>query len=179
MGIKTYANLNKKLNKLVKDNMKKITTFAYNEVVKNVYTYYAEYKPKSYERTFQFLNSPYVEKVQEIGGTYFSQVGIDYQNMNYWIDNKKDLKDEEGAGQLIARDEDPDTGFVFLEDGYRVVKAANEGDHGVEFIAKSTNNYFWDDALVVVWNDAVQNMFAREIRRKTGCDCQPVNGWLI
>jgi hypothetical protein len=163
MGIRTYGNLNKKLNKLIKDNMKKITAFAYDEVVRNVQTYYDEYNPKRYNRTYQFKNSPYTEPVKEIGGTYFSQVGIDYQNMMY----------EYNFG------DDGDTAYVFWADGEDVVRAANRGEHGVELVPYVSNNHFWDDALTVTWNDAVQSMFAREIRRKTGCDCQPVNGWLI
>lgn len=176
MGIRTYANLNRKLNKLVKDGMKDITKFAFNEVRSNIYTYYDEYKPKSYKRTSQFFNSAYAEDVREIGGTFFSQVGIDYESMSYWMDYTKELKDEEGANQLPVGEHGE---LVFLENGYRVVKSANEGDHGVEFIAKTTNNHFWDDALFVTWNDAVMRDFAKNIEHKTGCKCEAKNGWML
>lgn len=163
MGIRTYANLNKKLNKLVKDNMKKITKFAFNEVKDSIQTYYDEYNPRSYKRTYQFKNSPYADEVKEIGGSYFSQVGIDYQNMFY----------EYNFGN------DGDTDYIYWGDGEDVVRAANRGEHGVELVSYVSKNHFWDDALTITWNDGVMDMFAKEIEKKTGCECKPENGWLI
>lgn len=159
MGIRTYANLNRKLNKLVKDEMKKITKFATNEVKSTIRTYYDEFNPKRYNRTNQFRNSVITEEVQLIGDTFFSSVAIDYENMNYYYDYGEDM--------------------VFLGNGYDVVVAANRGEHGVETIGYVSNNHFWEDALVVTWNDAILRDFVKDLERKTGCKCEAENGWTL
>ena len=159
MGIRTYANLNKKLNKLVKDGMKNITKFATNEVKGTIRTYYDEFNPKRYIRTNQFRNSVVTEEVQLIGDTYFSSVAIDYESMSYYYDYGEDM--------------------VFLGNGYDVIVAANRGEHGVETIGYMSNKHFWDDALIVTWNDAVIRDFAKNIERKTGCKCEAENGWTL
>ena len=159
MGIRTYANLNRKLNKLVKDEMKKITKFATNEVKSTIRTYYDEFNPKRYNRTNQFRNSVITEEVQLIGDTFFSSVAIDYENMNYYYDYGVDM--------------------VFLGNGYDVVVAANRGEHGVETIGYVSNNHFWEDALVVTWNDAILRDFVKDLERKTGCKCEAENGWTL
>lgn len=159
MGIRTYANLNRKLNKLVKDGMKDITKFATNEVKGTIRTYYDEFNPKRYNRTNQFRNSVITEEVQLIGGTYFSSVAVDYESMTYVYDYGEDM--------------------MFQGNGYEVVLAANRGEHGVETIGYQSNNHFWDDALTVTWNDAVMRDFAKNIEHKTGCKCEAKNGWTL
>lgn len=159
MGIRTYTNLNRKLNKLVKDEMKKITKFATNEVKSTIRTYYDEFNPKRYNRTNQFRNSVITEEVQLIGGTYFSSVAVDYESMTYVYDYGEDM--------------------LFQGNGYEVVLAANRGEHGVETIGYQSNNHFWDDALVVTWNDAILRDFVKDLERKTGCKCEAENGWTL
>lgn len=159
MGIRTYGELNKRLNRLVRDGMKKITKFATNEVKGTIRTYYDEFNPKRYKRTNQFLNSVVTEEVQLIGDTWFSSAAVDYGNMSYVYDYGEDI--------------------LFQGDGYEVVVAANRGEHGVETVGYLSKKHFWDDAIVVTWDEAVMKDFVKLIETKTGCDCEPEKGWLM
>lgn len=159
MGIRTYGELNKRLNRLVRDGMKKVTKFATNEVKSTIRTYYDEFNPKRYNRTNQFLNSVVTEEVQLIGDTWFSSVAIDYEDMSYVYDYGEDM--------------------LFQGNGYEVVVAANRGEHGVETVGYLSKKCFWDDALVVTWDEAIMKDFKKLIETKTGCDCEPEKGWSL
>lgn len=159
MAIKTYAQLNAKLNKALKNNMQKVTDVATMLVNQFIKQYYDEYRPVQYVRTYQFLHSVVTTNVQQIGGAYFSSIAINYQDISYlYFAEMKEM--------------------AHWGDGYDAISAANQGFHGFETSQYDSDTHFWDDTLDEVWNVTILRDFCDWLEKQTGCKCTTKYGWV-
>lgn len=109
------------LEKFMLDHCKQLCEYAANEVYEAINyfldQYYSEWKPATYQRTYEFLHSAFKTDIKKVGNGYEIEVGIDYES----------LDDYENAT------------------GFEVVSYANQGLHGG--LDVNTNTHVWDDAI--------------------------------
>lgn len=111
--VKTYSELFKELEKLIKPNIQKIGEEVKNVLKRFIQTdLYDSYEPKEYERTFQFLEAVECTAAKKVGNKWQVKIFINPDKMDhfsadddrFWLPHTSSIGDERGNTSFGSKD---------------------------------------------------------------------------
>ena len=145
MGCKNDKELTRKLQNVMEGAMRKAQLKAYDVVKDFMDTYYTEYTPKEYERTYQFYKSLVRSEIKKTRTGFACSIYIDTDSMDYLYHSGSEVMN------MINR-------------GFHADASMNKGSYQTPYDIGGTA--VWDESLEEIERSKfIINTFAEHFKR--------------